>query len=368
MLGRLVPGLYIPIFFGVTLGDLVAELHDLIIEQFVEDARRQAEQAGLDRVELVDSMSFFIDDLIESLATGVRLDPRLSAAASHGVERLSVGFRIDRVVREYVLLAEIVLDLAHEHAVLTTRAELRVLIQAVGDGAAIAATEYVRRREADLLHRESEHAAFLAHEVRNSLASARFAFNLLKRRDIADSAPLITIVDNSLRQAGARIDDALAGARVRGGVVSPMRVFAKLMLEEIAAQLRPQAQARSIVIAVEAPDDLHVQADARLLRSALENLVSNGVKFSRAGGSVTLRALVRGDNALFEIADECGGIDEGQIDRLFRPFVQAGEERSGFGVGLAIARECAEAQGGALHLANMPGKGCVFTVTVPMHP
>ena len=352
----------------MTLGDLVAELHDLVIERFVEDAQRQAEQAGLDRVELIDSMAFFIDDLVESLATGVRLDPRYSAAASHGVERLSIGFRIDRVVREYVLLAEIVLDLAAEHAVLPTRDENRVLIRAIGDGASIAATEYVRRREADLLHRESEHAAFLAHEVRNSLASARFAFDLLKRRDFADPAPLVAIVDGSLRQASARIDDTLAGARVRGGVVSPMRVFARLMLEEIAAQLRPQAQARGIVISVEGGEDLHVQADARLLRPALENLTSNGVKFSRPGGSVTLRALTRGENALFEVADECGGIDENEIDRLFRPFVQAGEERSGFGLGLAIARECAESQGGALHLTNLPGKGCVFTVTVPLRP
>jgi signal transduction histidine kinase len=360
--GRLLP------LSGVTLGDLVAEMHDLVIERFVEDASRQAEQAGLDRIELIDSMAFFIDDLVESLATGVRLDQRYSAAASHGVERLSIGFRIDRVVREYVLLAEIVLALAHEHDVALTADESRVLVQAIGDGAAIAATEYVRRREADLLHRESEHAAFLAHEVRNSLASARFAFDLLKRRDFADPAPLVAIVDGSLRQASARIDDALAGARVRGGVVSPMRVFARLMLEEIAAQLRPQAQARGIVIQVEGADDLYVQADARLLRSALENLTSNGVKFSRAGGTVTLRVAVQGENALFEVADECGGIDENEIDRLFRPFVQAAEERSGFGLGLAIARECAESQGGALHLTNLPGKGCVFTVTVPLHP
>jgi hypothetical protein len=351
----------------VLLADLLAQHHDLIIERFVEDARQQAEQAGLERVELVDSMAFFLDDLVESLATLERLDPRYSAAASHGVERLSIGFRIERVVREYVLLADLVLDLADEHGVQPTRDETRALVQAIGDGAAIAATEYTRRREADLLQRESEHAAFLAHEVRNSLASARFAFDLLQRRDFADATPLVAIVDGSLRQAGARIDDTLAGARVRGGVVSPVRIYGRLMLEEIAAQLKPQAEARNVRIRVEGAEDLTLQADARLLRSALENLVSNGVKFSRDGGVVALRVGVRGDVALFDVEDECGGIDETQIDRLFRPFVQAGEERSGFGLGLAIARECAEAQGGALHLKNLPGHGCVFTVTLPLH-
>ncbi len=348
--------------------DLVAEQHDRLVERFIEEAFKEAEAAGLDRVELVDSMAFFLDDLVEALASGVRLARERSAAASHGVERLSIGFRIDRVVLEYMLLARIAIELADDEGVIPTTVELQTLLQAVGDGAAIAATEYIRRREADLLHRESEHADFLAHEVRNSLASARFAFDLLRRRDFADPTPLVTIIDAGLRQASARIDDALAGARVRGGIVSPMRVFVRLMLDEIAAQLKPQAQAKQIDILVDAPHDLTVTADARLLRSALENLASNGVKFSKQGGTVALRALVRGETLLFEVADTCGGLDESAMERLFRPFVQAGDERSGFGLGLAIARECAEAQGGALHLANVPGHGCVFTVSLPLRP
>ena len=355
-------------FYRVTLADLVAEKHDLLVERFVEEAQREAEGAGFERVELIDSMAFFLDDLVETLASGVRLARERSAAASHGVERLSIGFRIDRVVAEYLLIARLVLEIAAADGVRPTTDELLVLLETAGDGAAIAATEYIRRREADLLHRESEHAGFLAHELRNSLASARFAFELLKRRDFTNPAPLVAIVDAGLHQAGSRLDDALAGARVRGGIVSPVRVFARLMLEEIAAQLRPQADARQITMVVEAPDDLTAQADARLLRSALENLASNGVKFSHQGGTVTLRAFSRGESLFFEVADECGGIDESELDRLFRPFVQAGQERTGFGLGLAIARECAEAQGGSLHLANVPGHGCIFTLNVPLHP
>ena len=350
------------------LADIVAEQHDLLVERFIKEGFRMAEAAGLDRVELIDSMSYFLDDLVETLASGVRLAREKSAAASHGVERLSIGFRIDRVVLEYMLVARLILDVAFVNGVVPTVRELLTLLEAVGDGAAIAANEYIRRREADLLHRESEHAAFLAHEVRNSLASARFAFDLLRRREFSDPAPLVTIIDGGLRQASSRIDDALAGARVRGGVVSPVRVFARLMLEEIAAQLKPQAQARQIDISVDAAHDMTVQADARLLRSAVENLASNGVKFSRQGGTVVLRALVQGEHMLFEVADSCGGLDESAMDRLFRPFVQAADERTGFGLGLTIARECAEAQGGALTVTNVPKHGCIFTVRIPLEP
>jgi signal transduction histidine kinase len=350
----------------VALADLVAEQHDLLIERFAVEARRQADAAGLDRVELLDSMIYFLDDLVEALATGVPVTRRDSAAASHGVERLAIGFRIDRVVQEYALIADLILELAETDGLEPTSDEVRLLLGNVGDGAAIAATEFVRRRESDLLEREAEHASFLAHELRNSLSSARFAFELLHRRAFADPAPLVAIVDGCLRQAGARIDDALAGARVRGGVISPVKIFPRLMLDEIAAHLQPQAQARQIVISSDGPHDLTAHADARLLRSALENLASNGVKFSRIGGSVALRVQVRGESLVFEVADSCGGIDEGTLDRLFRPFVQAGEERSGFGLGLAIARECAEAQGGSLTLANVAGRGCVFTLALPL--
>lgn len=352
----------------MSLADLIAAQHDLLIQRFAEAAAREADAAGIGRVELIDSMGFFLDDLIDALVSGRPLDQSRSAAASHGVERLSIGFRVDRVIREYTLVAELILALAEESGSQPTSAELRTLLRAVGDGAAIAAAEYMRRREADLLHREAEHAGFLAHEVRNALGSARFAFDLLRRREFANPAQLVTIVDSGLRQAGARIDDALAGARIRGGAVSAVRIFAALLLEEIAAHLLPQAQARQIEIVTDAPADLTVQADARLLRSALENLTSNGVKFSRSGGTVSMRAWTRGEWVLFEVADSCGGVDEATMEKLFRPFVQASDERSGFGLGLAIARECAEAQGGTLRLANVPGRGCIFTLSLPLSP
>jgi signal transduction histidine kinase len=350
----------------VTLADLIAEQHDLLIERFLEAARREAESSGLDRVVLLDSMSFLLDDLVEALASRHALPRAASAAASHGVERLAIGFRVDRVVREYALVARMVLDLADEHGVAPSTDELRTLIDAVGEGAAVAAAEFVRRREADLLQRESEHAGFLAHEVRNSLASARFAFDLLRRGGFAETQELVEIVDGGLRQASRRVDDALTGARMRGGVVSPVRVFPRQMLEEIAADLRPQAQARQATLIVEGPHDLTAQADVTLLRSALENLVHNAVRLSRSGGTVFLRAGTDAELLVLEVADECGGIDEPEIDRLFRPFVQAGQERSGYGLGLAIARECAEAQGGTLRVRNVPGHGCVFTLSLPL--
>jgi signal transduction histidine kinase len=115
-------------------------------------------------------------------------------------------------------------------------------------------------------------------------------------------------------------------------------------------------------IGISADESLAVEADARLLTSALTNLVSNAVKFTKPGGYVEVRTFQHGADVIVEVEDECGGLPEGAADELFQPFVQKGSERSGVGLGLAITREAVEAHGGVITVLNLPGKGCVFRI------
>ena len=69
-----------------------------------------------------------------------------------------------------------------------------------------------------------------------------------------------------------------------------------------------------------------------------------------------------------EVEDECGGLPPGEAEDLFRPFEQRDTNRSGLGLGLAIARESVETNGGLIHARNLPGKGCVFTIDLPLLP
>jgi signal transduction histidine kinase len=68
---------------------------------------------------------------------------------------------------------------------------------------------------------------------------------------------------------------------------------------------------------------------------------------------------------LIEVEDECGGLPAGKAEDLFRPFEQRGTNRSGLGLGLAIARESVETNGGLVRARNLPGRGCVFTIDLP---
>ena len=86
-----------------------------------------------------------------------------------------------------------------------------------------------------------------------------------------------------------------------------------------------------------------------------------------ADGHVVLRtdtATTTG-RVLIEVEDECGGLPPGRAEDLFRPFEQRSADRSGLGLGLAIARESVEVNGGEIRARNLPGRGCIFTIDLP---
>jgi signal transduction histidine kinase len=68
------------------------------------------------------------------------------------------------------------------------------------------------------------------------------------------------------------------------------------------------------------------------------------------------------------VEDECGGLPEGRTEDLFGAFEQRGVDRSGLGVGLAIARASVEINGGEIRVRDLPGQGCIFTIDVPRLP
>jgi signal transduction histidine kinase len=95
------------------------------------------------------------------------------------------------------------------------------------------------------------------------------------------------------------------------------------------------------------------------------NLVRNGIKFSAPRTSVILRAEEAEGRVVIDVEDSCGGLPPGKVEELFTPLVQRGTDRTGFGLGLAIALQAAEAHHGTIRVRDLPGKGCVFTVDLP---
>jgi signal transduction histidine kinase len=102
------------------------------------------------------------------------------------------------------------------------------------------------------------------------------------------------------------------------------------------------------------------------LRSAIDNVIGNAIKFTHQGSVVTIRAARQDKLIRIEIEDACGGLSEGKASELFEPFVQRDEDGRGFGLGLAIVKQAIEAHGGRVSVRNLPNKGCVFVFELPI--
>ena len=127
-----------------------------------------------------------------------------------------------------------------------------------------------------------------------------------------------------------------------------------------------EANSRGLALTCDAGEPgLHVRIDRQLITAALANLLHNAFKFTRVDGHVSLRTFTTTEHVRFEIEDECGGLPAGKAEELFLPFEQRGDDRTGLGLGLDIARRSVEACGGCLQVRDVPGSGCVFTMELP---
>ena len=136
------------------------------------------------------------------------------------------------------------------------------------------------------------------------------------------------------------------------------------------AQSIAQLQASRAEIGFQVPPvdaKLHVRGNRELLLAALTNLLQNAFKFTRPHTEVTLSVHAFGDLILIEVQDQCGGLPPGSAEKMFTPFTQRSDDKSGLGLGLSIARESIEADGGTLSVRDLPGAGCVFTISLPRH-
>jgi two-component system phosphate regulon sensor histidine kinase PhoR len=145
------------------------------------------------------------------------------------------------------------------------------------------------------------------------------------------------------------------------------RVDVHALVEQVANDARALSGGRhEIEVSVDGPD---VMGSLDELRSAFGNLASNAVRYTPAGGTVRL-AWTRGPNDLrFEVTDNGIGIDEQHIARLTERFYRVDKSRSretqGTGLGLAIVKHVLLRHGGKLSIRSVPGKGSVFTASLP---
>ena len=317
--------------------------------------------------ELEHGVPLFLDQLTEILRLQTASSPAIrESAARHGEEMLRSGFTVGQVVHDYGDICQSITDLALERKTPISTADFRTLNQCLDDAIADAATEYGRRRDERMSAEETERLGVLAHELRNLLNAAALSFEALKTGSVGIGGATGAILGRSLSGLRDLVERAQQEARLDAGIQHQERIAVRDFIDEIEAPAAIEAAKRGLRLTANHGDGgVRIEADRLILASAVGNLLQNAFKFTRPDGLVSLRASADARRVWIEIEDECGGLPPGDPRDLFRPFEQKGRDRTGLGLGLAISRRAVEASGGGLHVRDIPGKGCVFTVDLP---
>ena len=215
----------------------------------------------------------------------------------------------------------------------------------------------------------------VSHDLRNPVNAVKMLTGVMLDRQGLE--PLSTEMGNYasvIRQAAEQMDeliqDLLDVTRVEAGklAVNLKSENTEEMLSDILRTLAPVATDKNIALRLNAPDDLpDVLADRERFSQAISNLVGNAVKFSQAGGEITVRVAVLDKELLFSVSDKGQGMTPEQLSHAFDRFWQSSRtDRQGAGLGLAITKGIVDAHGGRVWAESSPGAGSTFYFTLPV--
>jgi signal transduction histidine kinase len=214
-----------------------------------------------------------------------------------------------------------------------------------------------------------------SHELRSPisaiLTNAQLGL-LIAPNDSHYHHPLENIVD-SAKSMGALVNNLLLLARHQGQLTPESLKLIDLndLLKSLATQFATLAEQKTIDLTYEQPEQLiELWADPDLLRQAIENLLNNACKYTRAGGTIRVNLVPYPGWAVIQVIDTGIGIPEADLSYIFDRFYRVDTERSlesgGFGLGLAIAQQIVQAHSGSIHVTSVVGQGSMFQVELPL--
>jgi signal transduction histidine kinase len=328
---------------------------------------------------LRDSLPLFLDHLCEALASARKMDvdsvashmrESLRIAKLHGADRASNrSYLLREVIFEYHILREVLFEGLETDGPMPTISRDIVLDgieQAVND-AVVEFTEV----QADI---QQKFFDTLTHDLRTPLAVVRmYAQVTLKRGGLAETA--ITAQNNiliSLNRLDSMIENLLDGSRVRSGERLRLQFTncdLAVVIREVVEEMRMVHGPRIVAVSV---GELQGNWGAEGLRRAVENLITNAVKFGAAGTPITI-GWDSGIEAIEVTVHNKGPvIPEQEIPRLFQKFRRATSQDTsapqGWGLGLTVVKGVVDAHNGKIHVASAEGIGTRFTLEIPCSP
>ncbi len=235
--------------------------------------------------------------------------------------------------------------------------------------------DVTREREADRL--KSEFVSLVSHELRTPLTSIKGYVELM--RDYGGDTlsgrqrDFLAIVTRNTDRLAALIDDVLDVSHIDAGRIElhPEPTDVSLLVRGVADSFRPQFAAKRQQVRLVLPGDLPVVwADPDRVVQILTNLLSNSQKYTPDGGRIGVSARRDAGEVRIDVRDNGIGLSPAERSHLFTRFYRAKNPASqgvgGTGLGLAISRSLVEMHGGQISVTSAPGKGSIFSFTLPI--
>jgi signal transduction histidine kinase len=216
--------------------------------------------------------------------------------------------------------------------------------------------------------------AGVAHDLRNPLAAMRMGVALVqpgpRRASQENEHKTLELIGRQVTRLERMVGDFLDASRIEAGHLELRRepTDARELTQETARLYADSSIRHHVVVSL--PDHaVELNIDGTRIAQVLNNLVSNAIKYSPAGGDVQLSLTAQGGEAVFSVQDSGIGIAPSDLPHIFEPFRRTGaskETAPGVGLGLSVARRIIEHHGGRIEVESTCGVGSIFRVHLPL--
>jgi signal transduction histidine kinase len=215
----------------------------------------------------------------------------------------------------------------------------------------------------------------VSHELRTPLALIQGYAELLNAGEMGELQPAlqdaVSVIARRARMLGKMADDLVAILETEKREPKRESLDLANIIHKLLADFQVAAEQAGLSLTAQIADDLPpVSGDVQHLLRVMDNLLGNALKFTPAGGQISVRLWRDGPQAVLEVADTGIGIPRDQLGRVFERFYQVDGSTTrrygGTGLGLALVKEIVEAHGGQVSVSSEVGQGSTFTVRLPI--
>ncbi|HUM05015.1 MAG TPA: ATP-binding protein [Terriglobales bacterium] len=215
----------------------------------------------------------------------------------------------------------------------------------------------------------------VSHELRSPLARLSVALGLARQRSTADNESALSRIEVEADRLNLLIQRLLTISRLESGAdgVRKTRLSLRELIENVARDAEFETADRKCRLSAEPTEEYMVEADPDLLRSAIENVVRNAVRYTAPGTTVEIRLERRigdeGEDVVVRVSDSGPGVPDDDLERIFQPFYRIDDARNrqtgGAGLGLSITERAVRLHGGQVRASNRPEGGLEVEIRIP---